>query len=73
MKVGFAYGRGELSHDFGDELKAVVRSGINSYDPGLGEDEIVERAMESPIGSPGLCELAKGKRATTRAPCRASI
>ncbi len=65
MKVGFAYGRGELSHDFGDELKAVVRSGINSYDPGLGEDEIVERAMESPIGSPGLCELAKGKRKIT--------
>lgn len=65
MRVSFAYGRGELSHDFGDELKNVIRSGINSYDPGLGEDELVERAIESPIGSPKLCELARGKRKIT--------
>lgn len=60
MRVDFAYGKGFLSHEFGSELKNVVRSGINSYDPGLGEDEIVERAIESPIGSPKLSELAKG-------------
>lgn len=60
MRVDFAYGKGFLSHEFGSELKNVVRSGINSYDPGLGEDEIVERAIESPIGTPKLTELAKG-------------
>ena len=61
MRVEFSYGRGALTHEFGDELLAVLRSGINSYTPEYGEDELVERAVKAPIGSPPLCELAKSE------------
>ncbi|MGN1127617.1 MAG: nickel-dependent lactate racemase [Candidatus Flemingiibacterium sp.] len=65
MRVEFSYGRGALTHEFGDELLAVLRSGINSYTPEYGEDELVERAVRSPIGSPALSELARGCRRIT--------
>ena len=61
-EVAFHYGNGHLVHAFREEeLAGVLESSINTYDPGAGEVELVERAMEKPIGSASLRELAKGK------------
>ena len=61
-EIAFHYGSGHLTHAFKEEeLAAVLESSINNYDPGAGEVELVERAMENPIGSASLQELAKGK------------
>lgn len=40
----------------------VLESAIGTLKAGCGEDELVERAMAAPIGSPRLSELARGKR-----------
>ncbi|MDR2161484.1 MAG: nickel-dependent lactate racemase [Desulfovibrio sp.] len=42
-------------------LKAVITAKIHSYKPGRPEAQIVREALEAPIGTPGLCELARGK------------
>ena len=61
-EVAFHYGNGHLVHAFQEEeLAGVLESSINTYDPGAGEVELVERAMENPIGSASLRELAKDK------------
>lgn len=43
-------------------LEAVITAGTDDYDPGKGETELVEEALASPIGTPRLSELAKGKQ-----------
>lgn len=43
-------------------LEAVITAGTDDYDPGKGEVELVEEALASPIGTPRLSELAKGKQ-----------
>lgn len=43
-------------------LEAVITAGTDDYDPGKGEAELVEEALASPIGTPRLSELAKGKQ-----------
>jgi len=51
-----------LVHSFEEtELSAVLESSINSYTPAMGEAELIERAMNDPIKSAPLYELAKGK------------
>ncbi len=61
-EVAFHYGNGHLAHTFQEEeLAGILESSIHTYDPGAGEVELVERAMENPIGSASLQELAKGK------------
>ena len=61
-KVSFPYGKTKLEYDFApDELVAVLTSSIEEYEPAAGESELVERALKSPIGSPTLAELARGK------------
>ncbi len=61
-RVYFPYGKEYIAQEFGDELIGVLESGINSYDPEKSGDELVLEAMASPVGSPRLCDLAKGKK-----------
>ncbi len=45
-----------------ENLEAVITSGLDSFDPGMGEAELVEKALREPVGTLPLCELAKGKK-----------
>ena len=60
-EILFPYGKEKIGFGFGDELVAVLEPSINSYIPEADGGELVRRAMASPIGSPRLSELAKGK------------
>ncbi|MBQ8164031.1 MAG: nickel-dependent lactate racemase [Clostridia bacterium] len=44
------------------ELAGVLRSNINSYEPPYDKYTLVKKAMEAPIGTKTLTELAKGKK-----------
>ena len=61
-KVSFPYGKEHIEYEFGKELIGVLESGINSYDPQKTGDELVFEAMENPVGSVKLSELAVGKK-----------
>ena len=60
--VFFPYGKEHIAHEFGDELIGVLESRINSYKPEKSGEELVLEAMENPVGSLPLSELAKGKK-----------
>ncbi|MBQ9079907.1 MAG: nickel-dependent lactate racemase [Clostridia bacterium] len=45
-----------------DRVSATLVSGIHHYTPLGSETELVRRAMESPVGTPRLSELARGKK-----------
>lgn len=61
-KVSFPYGKEQIEHQFKDEeLIGVLESSINHYNPNKSGYELVREAMENPIGSKRLCELARGK------------
>ena len=61
--VKFPYGKEFLEYDFNDnELIGVLESSIEEYKPLGTAEELVKAAMENPIGSPRLSELAKGKK-----------
>ena len=56
------YGRGTISLSLPESrVKAVLESHLHTYRPDLGEEELVNAALESPEGSPRLSRLAKGK------------
>ncbi len=60
--VSFLYGKGHLEHTFEDrELSGVLTSSIEEYVPAFDGAELVRRAMENPVGTSRLCELARGK------------
>ncbi len=62
-KVKFPYGKEFLEYEFLDsELIGVLESSIEEYKPLGSPEELVKAAMENPIGSPRLSELAKGKK-----------
>lgn len=62
IKVNFPYGKGELEHCFSEgELAGILESSINEYNPEKTGVELVKEAMENPVGTKRLCELAKGK------------
>ncbi len=42
-------------------LAAVITAKIDEYKSGAGEKELVRQALDNPIGTPRLSELAKGK------------
>ncbi len=44
-----------------ENLEAVITAKTEEYDPGKTEKELVEEALATPIGTPRLRELAKGK------------
>lgn len=45
-----------------ENLKQVITAKMHEYDPGKSETELIHEALEHPIGTPRLRELAKGKR-----------
>ena len=59
MKIQFPYGKTHLSYDF--EKVKVLTSSIEDYDPGMGQQALVDAAMAAPEGGITLRELAKGK------------
>ena len=62
-KVSFPYGHGCLNYEFAEsELAGVLTSSIEEYVPELEGRELVRKALEAPVGSKRLCELAKGKK-----------
>ena len=61
-EIRFPYGKEKLSHAFGEELVACLEPSINEYIPEADGAELVSRAMESPIGSKKLSQLAVGKK-----------
>ena len=48
-----------------ENLKAAIYPKAESYQAALPEAELVREALEHPIGSEKLCELAKGKKKIT--------
>lgn len=62
-EILFPYGKQKLSYKFkDDELIGLLESSIESYIPELSEEELVKNAIENPVGSVRLSELARGKR-----------
>ncbi|MBQ4543557.1 MAG: nickel-dependent lactate racemase [Clostridia bacterium] len=58
----FPYGKEKISHKFYDnELKGILTSSIEQYKPDFSENELVKNALENPIGTEKLSQLAKGK------------
>ena len=63
MKIDIPYGKTVLSADIPDiRVSAVLNNRLHDYEPLAAADELVEQALASPISSPPLCELAKGKK-----------
>jgi len=61
-EVTFPYGKTSMSYSFeDDELLGILSSSIDSYIPDGNGEELVKKALESPVNSPKLSELAKGK------------
>ena len=60
--IKFPYGKETLEYNIPEErLKATLVSQLHNYKPEHSPDELVKRALESPIGSPKLSAMAKGK------------
>lgn len=61
--VSFPYGKSEIKHTFDEkELLGVLESSINHYIPEKTEKELIESALEAPVGTKRLSTLAKGKK-----------
>ena len=61
--VRFPYGKEYLTYDFSKEnFLGCLTSSQHGYEPPLRGEALIREAMASPIGSPSLYELAKGKR-----------
>ncbi len=56
---GFEY---KCMPDVGSRLSSVLESGIHHYRPFASESELVRQAMNNPVDSPRLAELAGGKK-----------
>ena len=64
IKVPYYKGHMEL-HVSEKNLKAVITAKGDDYDPGKDEVTLVREALEHPIGSKSLAELAVGKKRVT--------
>ena len=61
--IALPYGHESLElHVDEDHLKAVVETDMDGLVPDPGEADLVYQALESPIGTPRLSELAQDKR-----------
>lgn len=59
----FPFGKTKLGLDLPDaRLCAVLTSSLHKYTPEADGETLVRRAMENPIGTPPLAELARGKQ-----------
>lgn len=64
IQIPYYKGHMEL-HVPEENLKAVITAEGDRYDPGKEEAELVREALEHPIGTPPLRELARGKERVT--------
>ena len=63
LEIRFPYGKGTLKYDFENEnLLGIMTSSIEDYRPELEGRALVRKAMDEPIGSKKLSELAVGKK-----------
>lgn len=63
MKIELPYGKTVLSAQLPDErVSRVLENQLADYTPEASADVLVEQALEFPIGSPPLCELARDKK-----------
>lgn len=63
MVVNFPYGKEMVSADLPESrLQGVLVSNLHHYTPKGTQQELVEQALQNPIGTAPLCELAKGKK-----------
>lgn len=57
------YGKETMTAAIEEEhLAGVLLSGLHEYQPAMTGSELVQYALEHPIGTPRLCELAEGKK-----------
>ena len=62
MEIRIPYGRGYLTAEIADNrINATLCSRLESYIPPMGQRELVEEALKTPIGSETLESLAAGK------------
>ena len=62
MQISIPYGRTRLTADLPEEkVQAVLNSHLEAYVPPMGETELVQAALDAPIGSAKLEELVIGK------------
>ena len=62
-EIKIPYSKGYVTAVIPDEkLNAVLESKAHDFKPEAGESELVQKALENPIDSPRLSELAKGKQ-----------
>ncbi len=62
-EVVFPYGKEKMHYQFQDrELAGVLTSSIETYKSTASGEKLVQAAMKEPVGTPGLRELAKGKK-----------
>ena len=65
-EIQIPYHTGHMKlHVARENLKAVITADADDYDPGKSETALVLEALEHPIGTPRLRELARGKRRVT--------
>jgi nickel-dependent lactate racemase len=63
MNIDFPYGKKTLTIDLPkDRLQGVLVSTLHSFKTEKTQLELVEEALQNPIGTDKLCELAKGKK-----------
>ena len=62
-QIQFPYGKTSLAYDIPEDRYAgTLISNMHHYAPGKSAEEIVRESLENPIGTPRLCELARGKQ-----------
>ncbi|NLK35812.1 MAG: nickel-dependent lactate racemase [Gracilibacteraceae bacterium] len=62
QKIKLPYGKGYIESEIPEErLNAVLVPELHHYKAELSQEEIVKKAVENPIGTPALREMAKGK------------
>ncbi len=61
--VSFPYGKEQITYDFENEnFSGVLTSKLHEYTPEKTGVELIKAAMEAPVGSGKLSELAAGKK-----------
>ena len=61
-RVVFPYGKDFLAVDIPDaRFAGELKSAMHDYDAKATQEEIVRAAIENPVGTSRLCEMAKGK------------
>ena len=63
LRVALPFGHGKISAEIADErILAIAQNDLALKEPTASADALVAQALQKPIGSPPLYELAKGKQ-----------